>query len=59
VALRMKYKVARSTDELLRWNKDLKPGFHTQHWRVLETKGQRLILLIDWDSFKIIKEDWL
>jgi hypothetical protein len=47
VALRTKYKVARSPDELLRWNKD-KPGLHTQHWRLLETK--------DWDSFKISNE---
>jgi hypothetical protein len=60
VALRMKDKVAKSPNELLRWIKGLNPGLHTGHWRVLDRlpqlKGQRLILLIDGDPFKIIKE---
>jgi hypothetical protein len=46
VALRMKDKVPESPDELLKWIKDLNPGLHTEHWRVLdrlhEPKGQRL-----------------
>jgi hypothetical protein len=51
VALMTKYKVARSPNWLLGWNKD-KPGLHTQHWRVLD----RLLETKDQDSFKIIKE---
>jgi hypothetical protein len=34
VALRKKYKVAKSPDELLKWIKDLSPGLHTEHWRI-------------------------
>jgi hypothetical protein len=56
VALRMKDKVAKSSDELLKWIGDLNRGLHTEHWKVLDTlpelKGQRHILLIDWDSYK-------
>jgi DNA integrity scanning protein DisA with diadenylate cyclase activity len=56
----MENKVAKSPDDLLKWIKDLNPGLHTEHWRVLdrlaEPKGQGLILLIDRDSFKVIKE---
>lgn len=56
----MKEKVAKSPDELVKWVKGLNPGLHMEHWRVLdrqlELKGQRLILLIDQDSFKTIKE---
>jgi hypothetical protein len=48
VALRTKKKTA------------LSPGLHTEHWRVQdrlpEPKGQRLILFIDRDSFKVIKQ---
>jgi hypothetical protein len=44
---------------VLNWVKDLNPGLHVEHWRVLvrqpELKGQRLILLIDWDSLTAIK----
>jgi hypothetical protein len=61
VALRMKYKVAKSPDELLKWIKDLNPGLHTKHWTVLdrlpEPKGQRLILT-EQDSYSH-KGDWL
>jgi hypothetical protein len=39
---------------------DFNPEFHTKHWRVLERlpelKGQRLTLIIEWDSYKVIKE---
>lgn len=60
VALRTKDKVDKGSDELLKWIKDLKPGLHTEHWRVLnmlpELKGQRFILLLDQDSYKVIKE---
>jgi hypothetical protein len=60
VALRTKDKDAKSPDELLKWIKDLNPGLHTEHWRILdkqpEPKGQRLILLIDRDSHMAIKE---
>jgi hypothetical protein len=60
VALRMRDKLGKSPDELLKWIKDLNPGLHTEHWRVLdrqpELKGQKLILLIDWDSHTAIKE---
>lgn len=51
VALRTKDKVDKGSDELLKWIKDLKPGLHSEHWRVLnmlpELKGQRFILLLD------------
>jgi hypothetical protein len=56
VALRMKDKVAKSPDELLKWTGDLNRGLHTEHWKVLDTltelKGPRHILLTDWDSYK-------
>jgi hypothetical protein len=59
VALGTKDKVANSPDELLKWIKDLNPGLHTEHWRILdkqpEPEGQRPILLIDWDSHTAIK----
>jgi hypothetical protein len=58
VALRLKDKVAQN-QELLKWVKNLNPGLNTEHWRVLnkqsEPKGQRLILLIDRDSYTTIK----
>jgi hypothetical protein len=54
VAFRTRDNVARSPEELLKSVKDLNPGLHVEHWRVLvrqpEPKGQRLILLIDQDS---------
>jgi hypothetical protein len=60
VALRTRDKVAQRQEELLKWIKHLNPELHTEHWRVLdkalEPNGQRLILLIDWDSYTIIKE---
>jgi hypothetical protein len=60
VVLRMKEKVAKSPDELLKWITNLNPELHTEHWRVLDRqlklKGQRLILLIDCNSHKTIKE---
>jgi hypothetical protein len=53
VTLRTKDKIAQNQDELIKWIKNLNPGFHTKHWRVLdkqpEPKGWRLILLIDRD----------
>jgi hypothetical protein len=51
VALRIRDRVAQNQEQLLKWIKDLNPGLHTEHWRVLnkqpEPKGLRLILLID------------
>jgi hypothetical protein len=51
VTLMMKDKLAKSPDQLLKWIKDLNPGLHTEHWRVMDTqhelRGQRLILLTD------------
>jgi hypothetical protein len=59
MALRTKDKVAKSSDELPKWIKDLSPGLHKERWMVLdrqpEPKGRRLILLIDWGSLKTIK----
>lgn len=59
VALRTGDKLAQTNDELLKWIKNLNPGLHTEHWRILnkqlELKGQRLILLIDQDSLSAIK----
>jgi hypothetical protein len=59
VALRIRDRVAQNQEELLRWIKNLNPGLHTEHWRVLnkqpEPKGLRLILLIDRDSYTYIK----
>jgi hypothetical protein len=59
VALRTRDNIAKSPEELLKWVKDLNPGLHVEHWRVLvrqpEPKGQRLILLIDRDSLTAIK----
>jgi hypothetical protein len=60
VALRTKDNAVKSSEELLKWIKNLNPGLHTKHWRVLhrlpEPKGKRLILLTDQNSCKIIKE---
>jgi hypothetical protein len=54
VALRTGDKFAQNQDELQKWIKNINPGLHTEHWRVLdkqsEPKGQKLILLIDRDS---------
>jgi hypothetical protein len=59
VTLKIRDKVTQSEEELLKWIKNLNPGPHTEHWRVLdkqsEPKGQRLILLIDQDSYTTIK----
>jgi hypothetical protein len=59
VALRMRDKFAQTHDVLLKWNKNLNPGLHTKHWRMLdkqpELKGQKLILLMDQDSLSAIK----
>jgi hypothetical protein len=59
VALRIRDKVAQNQEELLKWIKNLNPGLHTERWRVLnkqsEPKDQRLISLIDWDSYTTIK----
>jgi hypothetical protein len=60
VALRTKDKVAENPDELLKCIKVLNPGLHMEHWRVLDRqsqpKGHRLVLLVDWDFLKTIKE---
>ncbi|PNF41280.1 hypothetical protein B7P43_G01460, partial [Cryptotermes secundus] len=59
VALRTRDKIAQNQEELLKWIADLNPGLHTENWRVLdkqsESKGQRLILFIDRDSYTIIQ----
>jgi hypothetical protein len=47
------------TKELLQWIEQLNPGLDAKYWRALdkqsEPKGQRLILLIDRDSYNTIK----
>jgi hypothetical protein len=59
VALRTRDKVTQGQEELLKWTADHNPGFHTESWRVLdkqsESKGQRLILFIDWGSYTTIQ----
>lgn len=59
VAIKTWDKVAQNQEELLDWIAHLNPGLHTERWRVLDTqsepKGQRLILLIDRDSYTIIQ----
>jgi hypothetical protein len=59
VALRIRDRVGQNQEQLLKWIKNLNPGLHMEHSRVLnkqsELKGQRLILLIDWDSYTTIK----
>jgi hypothetical protein len=59
VALRVKENIARNPDELLQWIKQLNPGLRTEYWRALdkqsEPKGLRFILLINRDSYNIIK----
>jgi hypothetical protein len=59
VALRTRDKVVQTSDELLKWMKNLNPELHIEHWRVLdkqsEPKGQRLILLIDQDPLTAIR----
>jgi hypothetical protein len=59
MALRIRDRVAQNQEELLKWIKNLNPGLHTEHWRVLnkqpEPKGLRLILFIDTDSYISIK----
>jgi hypothetical protein len=60
MALRTRAKESKHNGELLQWIQDLNPGLHTEYWRVLdkqpEPKGQRLILLVDQDLAKAIKE---
>jgi hypothetical protein len=60
VALRTRDRVAQNQEELLKWIKNLNPGLHTEHWRVLnkqpETKGLRLILFIDRASYISIED---
>ena len=45
---------------LLHWMKILNPGLNTEYWKVLDrysdSWGQRLILLVDQESAKVIKE---
>jgi hypothetical protein len=59
VALRTRDKAAQNQEELLKWIADLNPGLHTENSRVLdkqsESKGQRLILFIDHDSYTTIQ----
>jgi hypothetical protein len=59
VAFRPRDNAAQTQDELLRWIKNPNPGLHTENWKILEkqseSKGQRLILHIDRDSFLAIK----
>jgi hypothetical protein len=59
VALRIRDRVTQYQEELLKWIKNLNPGLHTEHWRVLnkqpEPKGLRLILFIDRDSYTCIR----
>ena len=59
MALRTKDKVATGPEELLKWIMSFNPGFHTENWRVLDSRnepfGRRLILLVDRDSAKIIE----
>jgi hypothetical protein len=59
VASRTRDKITQTQDKLLKWIKNLNPGLHTENWRILdkqpEPKGQRLILLIDWDFLSAIK----
>jgi hypothetical protein len=54
VALRTRDKFTQTQDELTKGIKDLNPGFHTEHWRVLdkqsEPNGRRIILVVNWDS---------
>jgi hypothetical protein len=54
VALRVKYNVTQTQDDLLRWIQNLNPGLHTENCRVLcrqsEPKGKRPFLHINRDS---------
>jgi hypothetical protein len=56
-------KQSKDTEKLLRWIRDLNPGPNTEHGTVLERqlepKGQRLILLVDRQSARAIKETQL
>jgi hypothetical protein len=36
VALRVRENIAKNSEELLKWIKQLKPGLHTEYWRVLD-----------------------
>jgi hypothetical protein len=60
MALRTKDKVATGPEERLKWIKSLNTGLHMENWRVLDSRyepiGRRLILLVDRDSAKIIKD---
>jgi hypothetical protein len=60
VALRIRDRVAQNQEELLKWIKNLNPGLHMEHWRVLnkqpEPKGLRLILFTDRDSYISIED---
>lgn len=60
VAFRTKDNETRDPKVLLKRMKMLNPGMKTEHWKVLDKQvdevGQRLILLVDQDSAKVIKE---
>lgn len=55
---RTRYKVAKTTAELLKWIKTLKLGLHKEHWIMLskqpQPKGQCLNLLLDCNYEKSI-----
>jgi hypothetical protein len=40
VAFRMRDKVAKSKGELLKWIKNLNPGLHIEHWRMLDKQSE-------------------
>jgi hypothetical protein len=60
MALRTWDKQSKDTEDLLQWIRDLNLGLHKEYWRVLdeqpEPKGQQIILLVDRDLSKAIKE---
>jgi hypothetical protein len=43
VALRIRDRVAQNQEELLKWIKNLYPGLHTEHWRVLNKQLSRRV----------------
>jgi hypothetical protein len=57
VALRITDKFAQNPEELLQLIANLNSGIHTGGYskEKSEPKGQRLILLVDWNSYSFIK----
>jgi hypothetical protein len=59
VALRTRDKVAQTQEELLKWTKNLNPGLHTEHWRILiinlSHRARHLYFLYTGTPFQLLR----